>query len=143
MITDGQPSACFIDNESQKNNILTDKPYSHFYIPDYATLLKLKNEREIKLDTGGEMVYLCYRYRQVDSFIGSRTLFEAKKCKREGIDIDTIMVSEEDELLNYVESLEKQLKGRAYYINPVNIGKILINDFISNKKKILNSATKW
>ena len=143
MITDGQPSACFIDNESQKNNILADKPYSHFYIPDEATLLKLKNEREIKLDTGGEMVYLCYRYRQVDSFIESRTLFEAKKCKREGIDVDTIMVSEEDELLNYVEGLEKQLKGRAYYINPVNIGKILINDFISNKKKILNSPNKW
>ena len=143
MITDGQPSACFIDNESQKNNILADKPYSHFYIPDDATLSKLKNEREIKLDTGAEMVYLCYRYKQVDPFIESRTLAEAKKCKREGIEVDTIMVSEEDELLSYVESLEMQLKGRAYYINPVNIGKILINDFISNKKKILNSTNRW
>ncbi len=143
MITDGQPSACFIDSESQKNNILANKPYSHFYIPDDATLLKLKNEREIKIDTAGELIYLCYRYRQVDSFIESRTLAEAKKCKHEGIDVDTIMVSEEDELLNYVESLEKKLKGRAYYINPVNIGRILINDFISNKKKILNSTNKW
>ena len=143
MITDGQPSACFIDNESQKNNILADKPYSHFYIPDDATLSKLKNEREIKLDTGGEMVYLCYRYRQVDPFIESRTLAEAKKCKREGMEVDTIMVSEEDELLSYVESLEMQLKGRAYYINPANIDKILINDFISNKKKILNSTNRW
>jgi uncharacterized protein with von Willebrand factor type A (vWA) domain len=143
MITDGQPSACFIDNESQKNNILADKPYSHFYIPDDDTLSKLKNEREIKLETGGEMVYLCYRYRQVDPFIESRTLAEAKKCKRTGIEVDTIMVSEEDELLSYVESLEMQLKGRAYYINPANIDKILINDFISNKKKILNSTNRW
>jgi uncharacterized protein with von Willebrand factor type A (vWA) domain len=140
MITDGQPSACFIDNENQKSKILADKPYSHFYVPDDATLSKLKNEREIKLDTGGDMVYLCYRYRQVDPFIESRTLVEAKKCKREGIDVDTIMVSEEDELLSYVEGLEMQLKGRAYYINPANIDKILINDFISNKKKILNST---
>ncbi len=143
MITDGQPSACFIDNESQKNNILTDKPYSHFYIPDDATLLKLKNEHEIKLDIGVEMVYLCYRYKQIDPFIESRTLVEAKKCKREGIEVDTIMVSEEDELLSYVESLEMQLKGRAYYINPANIDRILINDFISNKKKILNSTNRW
>ena len=143
MITDGQPSACFIDNENQKNNILVDKPYSHFYIPDNDILSKLKNEREIKLDTGGEMVYLCYRYRQVDPFIESRTIAEAKKCKREGIEVDTIMVSEEDELLSYVESLEMQLKGRAYYINPANIHKILINDFISNKKKILNSTNRW
>jgi uncharacterized protein with von Willebrand factor type A (vWA) domain len=143
MITDGQPSASFIDNENQKNNILADKPYSHFYIPDDTTLSKLKNEREIKLETGGEMVYLCYRYRQVDPFIESRTLAEAKKCKRAGIEVDTIMVSEEDELLSYVDSLEMQLKGRAYYINPVNIDKILINDFISNKKKILNSTNRW
>ncbi|MGQ0796131.1 MAG: VWA domain-containing protein [Nitrosopumilaceae archaeon] len=142
MITDGQPSACFIDDENQKNKILSDKPYSHFYTPDETTLSKLKTEREIRLDTGGEMVYLCYRYRQVDPFIESRTLFEAKKFKHEGIEVDTIMVSEEDELLTYIESLEKQLKGRAYYINPANIDKILINDFISHKKKILISRNK-
>lgn len=142
MITDGQPSACFIDNENQKNRILTDKPYSHFYVPDETTLSKLKTEREIKLDTGGETVYLCYRYRQVDPFIESGTLLEAKKCKREGIEVDTIMVSEEDELLTYIESLEKQLKGRAYYINPANIDKILINDFISHKRKILISTNR-
>lgn len=144
MITDGQPSACFIDNESQKREILTDKPYSHFYTPDEATLLKLKDDREIKLDVaGGQMVYLCYRYRQVDPFIEIKTLSEAQKCKREGINVDTIMVSEEDELLSYVEGLEMKLKGRAYYINPANIDKVLINDFISNKKKILSSKQTW
>jgi len=143
MITDGQPSACFIDNESQKKDILSDKPYSHFYKPDESTLLKLQNERDIRLDVGGETVYLCYRYRQVDPVIDAKTLFEAKKCKREGIEIDTIMVSEEIELLSYVEGLERHLKGRAYYINPENIDKILITDFISNKKKILNSKQAW
>ena len=143
MITDGQPSACFIDNESQKKDILSDKPYSHFYKPDESTLLKLQNERDIRLDVGGETVYLCYRYRQVDPVIDAKTLFEAKKCKREGIEIDTIMVSEEIELLSYVEGLERHLKGRAYYINPENIDKILITDFISNKKKILSSKQAW
>ncbi len=143
LITDGQPSACFIDNENQRNEILSAKPYSHFYKPDADTLSKLGKEREIRLDIGREMVYLCYRYRQVDPTIDARTLYEAKKCKREGIEIDTIMVSEEDELLTYVESLEKQLKGRAYYINPENIDKILITDFISNKRRILNSKQSW
>jgi uncharacterized protein with von Willebrand factor type A (vWA) domain len=143
MITDGQPSACFIDNESQKKDILSDKPYSHFYKPDEATLLKLQNEQDIRLDAGGEMVYLCYRYRQVDPVIDAKTLYEAKKCRREGIEIDTIMVSEEVELLSYVEGLERHLKGRAYYINPENIDKILITDFISNKKKILSSKQVW
>jgi hypothetical protein len=45
--------------------------------------------------------------------------------------------------LSYVEGLERQLKGRAYYINPENIDKILITDFISNKKKILSSKQAW
>ncbi|MGI0072254.1 MAG: VWA domain-containing protein [Nitrosotalea sp.] len=143
LITDGQPSACFVDDESQKNAILSDKPYSHFYRPDETTLTKIKNEREAKLDIGNEMVYLCYRYRQVDPAIESKTLQEAKKCRREGIEIDTIMVSEEAELLQYVESLEKHLRGRAYYINPEKIDKILISDFISNKKKILSSRHGW
>ncbi len=143
MITDGQPSACFVDDESQKNAILSDKPYSHFYRPDDTTLAKIKTERESKLDIRNEMVYLCYRYRQVDPAIEAKTLQEAKKCKREGIEIDTIMVSEEAELLSYVESLEKHLKGRAYYINPEKIDKILINDFIVNKRKVLSSKHGW
>ncbi len=144
MITDGQPSACFIDNNSQKSDILADKPYSHFYKPEESMLMKLKDEQEIRLDVAeGQLVYLCYRYRQVDPVIESKTLSEAKKCKHEGIEVDTIMVSEEDDLLGYVESLEKQLRGRAYYINPSNIDKILINDFISNKKKILSPKNMW
>jgi uncharacterized protein with von Willebrand factor type A (vWA) domain len=143
MMTDGQPSACFVDDESQKNDILSDKPYSHFYRPDQTTLSKIKNERDVKLDIGDEMVYLCYRYRQVDPVVESKTLHEAKKCRKEGIEIDTIMVSEEAELLSYVESLEKHLRGRAYYINPEKIDRVLISDFISNKKKILNSRNSW
>ena len=143
LITDGQPSACFVDDESQKNAILSDKPYSHFYRPDETTIAKIKNERDTKLDIRNEMVYLCYRYRQVDPAIESKTLHEAKKCRREGIEIDTIMVSEEADLLQYVEGLEKHLRGRAYYINPEKIDKILISDFISNKKKILSSKHGW
>lgn len=143
LITDGQPSACFVDDESQKNAILSDKPYSHFYRPDETTLVKIKNEKDTKLDIGNEMIYLCYRYRQIDPAIESKTLYEAKKCRREGIGIDTIMISEEAELLHYVESLERHLRGRAYYINPDKIDRILISDFISNKKKILSSRHGW
>jgi len=139
LITDGQPSACFVDNESQKNTILSEKPYSHFYKPDESTLSKLETEKNIKLSNPEQVVYLCYRYRQVDPVIELRTLQEAKKCKKEGIEIDTIMVSEEAELLSYVESLEKHLRGRAYYINPEKIDRVLISDFISNKKRVLNT----
>jgi uncharacterized protein with von Willebrand factor type A (vWA) domain len=140
LITDGHPSACFIDNEKEQQKILSQRPYSHFYIPDKNTINSIKKSQEMNLDVNsGELVYLCYRYRQVDQFIGERTIIEAKKCYKKGIQIDTIMISEEDSMLSYVNEMEKYVKGRSYYINPDSIDKMLLTDYISNKKKIIHS----
>ncbi|MDW0134716.1 MAG: VWA domain-containing protein [Nitrososphaeraceae archaeon] len=140
LVTDGHPSACFIDTEQEKNKILCERPYSQFYAPDNEALDSVKQKQELTLDTkSGKLVYLCYRYRQVDQYIGEKTILEARKCHKLGIDIDTIMVSEEDSLLSYVNELEKYVKGRSYYINPAEIGKILITDYLNDKKSILRS----
>ena len=140
LVTDGHPSACFIDTEQEKNKILCERPYSQFYAPDNEALNSVKQKQELTLDTkSGKLVYLCYRYRQVDQYIGEKTILEARKCHKLGIDIDTIMVSEEDSLLSYVNELEKYVKGRSYYINPAEIDKILITDYLNDKKSILRS----
>jgi uncharacterized protein with von Willebrand factor type A (vWA) domain len=140
LVTDGHPSACFIDTEQEKNKILCERPYSQFYAPDTEALNSVKQKQELTLDTkSGKLVYLCYRYRQVDQYIGEKTILEARKCHKLGIDIDTIMVSEEDSLLSYVNELEKYVKGRSYYINPAEIDKILITDYLNDKKSILRS----
>lgn len=140
LVTDGHPSACFIDTEQEKNKILCERPYSQFYAPDNVALDSVKQKQELTLDTkSGKLVYLCYRYRQVDQYIGEKTILEARKCHKLGIDIDTIMVSEEDSLLSYVNELEKYVKGRSYYINPAEIDKILITDYLNDKKSILRS----
>ena len=140
LVTDGHPSACFIDTEQERNKILCERPYSQFYALDKETLKSAKQEQDLSLDTkSGELVYLCYRYRQVDQYIGEKTILEARKCHKLGIDIDTIMVSEEDSLLSYVNELEKYVNGRSYYINPAEIDKILITDYLNDKKSILRS----
>lgn len=140
LVTDGHPSACFIDTEQEKNKILCERPYSQFYAPDNEALDSVKQKQDLTLDTkSGKLVYLCYRYRQVDQYIGEKTILEARKCHKLGIDIDTIMVSEEDSLLSYVNELEKYVKGRSYYINPAEIDKILITDYLNDKKSILRS----
>lgn len=136
LVTDGHPSACFIDDKGEQNKILSQRPYSHFYTPDRQTLETVKQENSMSLDiASGELVYLCYRYRQVDQYIGERTLGEAKKVHSMNIDIDTIMISEEDSLLGYVNEMEKYVKGRSYYINPAEIDKVLLTDFLDNKKQ--------
>ena len=140
LVTDGHPSACFIDTEHERNKILCERPYSQFYALDKETLNSAKQKQDLSLDTkSGKLVYLCYRYKQVDQYIGEKTILEARKCHKLGINIDTIMVSEEDSLLSYVNELEKYVKGRSYYINPAEIDKILITDYLNDKKSILRS----
>lgn len=141
LITDGHPSACFIEDKKEQDKILSQRPYSHFYVPDKETIETMKDNKDLSLDTSsGNLVYLCYRYRQVDQYIGERTIAEAKKCRSLGIEIDTIMISEEDSLLGYVNEMEKYVKGRSYYINPAVIDKVLLNDYLSNKKLTIHTS---
>src|SRR5215216_3984082 len=108
LITDGHPSACFIDDNNEHDKILSQRPYAHFYTADDETLKAVREDQDMTLDTNsGEVVYLCYRYRQVDQYIGEKTIQEARKCHRMGFEIDTIMISEEDSLLEYVNEMEK------------------------------------
>ena len=140
LITDGQPSACFVDNDTQKNKILSEKPYSNFYVPNESLLSKIKEERNMKIDNSkNSLVYLCYKYKKVDPKVHEQTLVEAKKCKRENIEIDTIVISEEMELLNYVQEMEKEFRGKTYHINQNNMDKVLVIDYLFNTKKILSS----
>jgi uncharacterized protein with von Willebrand factor type A (vWA) domain len=145
LVTDGHPSACFIDDKGEQDKILSQRPYSHFYTPDKETIDTVKQNNSMDLDVAsGELVYLCYRYRQVDQYIGERTIVEAKKCHSMNIDIDTIMISEEDSLLGYVNEMEKYVKGRSYYINPGDIDKVLLTDYLSNKKQqTIRAGSQW
>ncbi|MFI5417240.1 MAG: hypothetical protein ACHQW9_04230, partial [Nitrososphaerales archaeon] len=134
----------FVDTEHQKNKILSEKPYSNFYVPSESLLSKIKQERNIKIHNDkNSLVYLCYKYKKVDTKVHEQTLAEAKKCRRENIEIDTIVISEETELLTYVREMEKVFSGRTYHINQNNMDKVLVIDYLFNTKKILSSKNNW
>lgn len=139
MITDGHPSACFIDSTNEKEKIMKQRPYSHFYMPDYQVLnQQYSKKNNIKLEIKDkQIVYLCYRYRQIDQYIGEQTIKEAKNTFKAGINVDTIMVSEDDTLLDFINELAKAVNGKSIYINPKDIDKILIKDYLLNKKKTI------
>jgi uncharacterized protein with von Willebrand factor type A (vWA) domain len=140
LVTDGHPSACFMDDVKQQERILKSRPYSHFYQPDVSSLNSVQSEYDMRLDiSAGNLVYLCYRYRQVDSYIAEQTILEAKKCHKKGICIDTLMISEEDSLLGFVNDMEKRIKGRSYYVSPEALETALLSDFIRNKRTILHA----
>ena len=61
--------------QSEQDKILAERPYSHFYTPDKQTLDMARQDNSLSLDiASGELVYLCYRYRQVDQYIGEHQL---------------------------------------------------------------------
>jgi uncharacterized protein with von Willebrand factor type A (vWA) domain len=140
LVTDGHPSACFMDDVKQQEKILKIRPYSHFYKPDALSVDNVRAEYDLRLHvSAGNLVYLCYRYRQVDSYIAEQTIIEAEKCLKKGIYIDTLMISEEDSLLGFVNEMERRVKGRSYYVSPEALETALLSDFIRNKRAILRA----
>jgi uncharacterized protein with von Willebrand factor type A (vWA) domain len=47
------------------------------------------------------------------------------------------MVSEDDTLLDFINELAKSVNGKSIYINPKEIDKVLIKDYLSNKRKTI------
>ena len=140
LVTDGHPSACFMDDVKQQEKILKIRPYSHFYKPDALSVDSVRAEYDLRLHvSAGNLVYLCYRYRQVDSYIAEQTIIEAEKCLKKGIYVDTLMISEEDSLLGFVNEMERRVKGRSYYVSPEALETALLSDFIRNKRAILRA----
>ena len=140
LITDGQPSACFVESELQRSEIVSEKPYSNFYSPDDAMLSRISEERNVRLDAPpGRLVYLCYRYKKVDSRIHRQTLREAARCRRDGIVIDSIVISDEAELLDYVRDLEGLVRGRTYHIKDSAMNHILVADYLSGTRRVLRN----
>jgi len=45
--------------------------------------------------------------------------------------------------LNYVQELEKDLKGTTYHITQENMDKVLVHDYLTNTRKFLNSKQNW
>ena len=135
MITDGQPSACFVESERQRRGILSEKPYSHFYAPDPALVSRVEGERGLRLDADpGMQVYLCYRYRGVDGRVSAITESEARRCRRECINLDYVVISDEEELAGYVEGLAAETGGRSYWARDGGMTGMLVSDYVRGAK---------
>jgi uncharacterized protein with von Willebrand factor type A (vWA) domain len=62
LITDGHPSACFIDDDDEKQKILSLRPFSQFIYLKRETVEQIRKSQDLQLDlNSGKSVYLCYR----------------------------------------------------------------------------------
>ena len=123
LITDGQPSACYVESDHQRDTITAKKPYANFYSPQAAS--DTIKEKGMRPDAApGRQVYLCYRYKKVDSHIHRMTLLEGQRCRREHIGMEIVTISDETELIQYAANLAGLLGGNAFHIQE-DMGKLV------------------
>ncbi len=110
MITDGKPSALFIDDESLR--------------PDFSPRRKSRQ---------GSGRRLYKNSMGLDPMIVDATLAEAAECRRSGIIVNTFMLTDDYYLVEFVKQLTEIAHGKAYFTTSLRLGEYVMMDFIKRK----------
>ncbi len=74
----------------------------------------------------------------LDPIVISETLEEVSRCKRSGIMINTFMLANEFQLIQFVQKMSAMCRGKAYFTTPQTLGNYLLMDFMSRRSKQVN-----
>jgi uncharacterized protein with von Willebrand factor type A (vWA) domain len=66
------------------------------------------------------------------------TLLEVKKCTRRSIRINTFMLDQTPQLVDFVEQISRINRGRVFYTNPDLLGQYILIDYLSNRKEVIS-----
>ena len=96
--------------------------------------------RQIILITDGEPTAHLEGDRSFFSYPPSyttimETLKEAKRCTQEGILINTFMLENNYQLMDFVDKMTRINRGRAFYSSPDRLGEYVLVDYVTNRKK--------
>jgi uncharacterized protein with von Willebrand factor type A (vWA) domain len=67
------------------------------------------------------------------------TLKEVKRCTQKGIIINTFMLDRNYYLKEFVNQVARINKGRVFYTTPDKLGQYILVDYVSSKRKAINS----
>ncbi len=74
----------------------------------------------------------------LDLKIVNRTLEEADRCRRSRVVITTFMLATDPLLQDFVTTLTRANRGRAYFASPYNLGEFILEDFIRHRRRRVN-----
>ena len=63
------------------------------------------------------------------------TLHEARRCTQEDIRINTFMLENSYQLMDFVDKMTRINRGRAFYSTPDKLGEYVLVDYVTNRKK--------
>ncbi|MBO0725296.1 MAG: VWA domain-containing protein [Blastocatellia bacterium] len=105
MITDGKPSALFIDGDRRREREDDDALSRRLY----------KNSMGL------------------DPMIVDATLGEVAQCRRSGIIVNTFMLTDDHYLVEFVKRMTEIARGKAYFTTSLRLGEYVMMDFIKRK----------
>jgi len=118
MVTDGKPTACFLDSTSGlslRGGINRQPAY-----PDGAGSTTGRR-RLYKNSMGG------------DPFVMAETFREVQACRKAGIMINTFMLASDYYLVEFVKQMTAMTNGKAYFANPGNLSQFVLIDFLRRR----------
>jgi Ca-activated chloride channel family protein len=110
MITDGKPSALFVDGDPFRNS------------SGSGTRREGDSGRRLYKNSMG-----------LDPMIVDATLAEAAQCRRSGILVNTFMLTDDYYLVEFVKWLTEIAHGKAYFTTSLSLGEYVMMDFIKRK----------
>ena len=111
MVTDGKPTACFVEGEMAH-------AAGFRWQPGQGT-----SERRIyKNSMGG------------DPWVMEATFREVQACRKAGIMINTFMLASDYYLVEFVKQMTAMTNGKAYFANPSNLSQFVLIDFLKRRK---------
>jgi Ca-activated chloride channel homolog len=105
MVTDGKPTACFLDAGSTASKSTTATTTRRLY----------------KNSMGG------------DPFVMAETFREVQACRKAGIMINTFMLASDYYLVDFVKQMSAMTNGKAYFANPGNLSQFVLIDFLRRR----------
>jgi Ca-activated chloride channel family protein len=108
MVTDGKPTACFVQTSLGAGSKRIDKnPARRLY----------------KNSMGG------------DPLVMSETFKEVQACRKAGIMINTFMLASDYYLVDFVKQMSAMTNGKAYFANPGNLSQFVLIDFLRRRTR--------
>jgi Ca-activated chloride channel family protein len=108
MVTDGKPTACFLESASMASFGRRGSQESH-------------ERRLYKNSMGG------------DPFVMAETFKEVQACRKAGVMINTFMLASDYYLVEFVKEMSAMTNGKAYFANPNNLSQFVLMDFMRRR----------
>ena len=73
--------------------------------------------------------------QEKDQEVLRETLREARRCTQDGIVINTFMLENNYQFVNFVDKITRINRGRAFYTSPNKLGEYILVDYATNRRK--------